>query len=355
MQNKSKEEPSGIYKSVQEYYGRVLSSNKQLQSSACSTTPSNNSLLRLANSQVHSEVQEKFYGCGSPIPEALQGCTVLDLGCGTGRDCFIASQLVGETGRVIGVDMTDEQLEVARRHNDWHMKKFGFQKSNVEFKLGYIENLTELQIEDSSVDVVISNCVINLSPNKERVFSEIFRVLKPGGELFFSDVFSLQRIPEHLRSDQVLLGECLAGALYFEDFRRLLLSFDCPDFRIVSQSPVKAHVGPVSKKIGMIDFLSVTVRAFKLDTLEDRSEDYGQIATYLGSLVEHEHSFDFDLHHRFVTNKPVPVCGNTAAMLQDTRYAKHFLVQGDRTRHFGLFEAAPVQIREAEQQSASCC
>jgi ubiquinone/menaquinone biosynthesis C-methylase UbiE len=115
--------------------------------------------------------------------------------------------LVGENGFVIGVDMTGEQLEVARRHQKSQAKKFGFKKSNVDFRQGYIEDLASLGIKDNSVDVVISNCVINLSPNKERVFSEIFRVLKEGGELYFSDVFAGRRVPKKFQSDKVLLGE----------------------------------------------------------------------------------------------------------------------------------------------------
>lgn len=115
--------------------------------------------------------------------------------------------MVGENGFVIGVDMTGEQLEVARRHQKSQAKKFGFKKSNVDFRQGYIEDLASLGIKDNSVDVVISNCVINLSPNKERVFSEIFRVLKEGGELYFSDVFAGRRVPKKFQSDKVLLGE----------------------------------------------------------------------------------------------------------------------------------------------------
>src|SRR5262249_8188378 len=155
---------------------------------------------------------------------ALDDCTVVDLGCGTGRDCFVLSRLVGERGRVIGVDMTPEQLAVARRHRDWHAERYGHAASNVDLREGYIEDLAALGIADASVAVVVSTCVVNLSPDKPRVFREIFRVLKPGGELYFSDVFADRRIPSALLEDPVLLGECLAGALYPEDFRRLLLA-----------------------------------------------------------------------------------------------------------------------------------
>lgn len=122
----------------------------------------------------------------------------MDLGCGTGRDCYLASAMVGKNGQVIGIDMTDEQLEVANKHKEYHREAFGLGKSNVDFRKGVIEDLKSSGLEDNSVDVVISNCVINLSASKEQVFKEIWRVLKPGGELYFSDVFSDRRIPQYL-------------------------------------------------------------------------------------------------------------------------------------------------------------
>ena len=116
--------------------------------------------------------------------------------------------------------MTDEQLDTAQKYIDYQTKQSGYARPNVEFQKAYIEDLKEAGIKDNSVDVVISNCVINLSPDKQAVFSEIFRVLKPGGELYFSDIFTGRRLPEYLKDDPVLYGECLAGALYREDFRR---------------------------------------------------------------------------------------------------------------------------------------
>ena len=184
--------------------------------------------------KMHPEVRDRFYGCGSPIPPDLTGATVLDLGCGSGRDCYVLSQLTGPTGRVIGVDMTDGQLAVARRHLGYHEAKFGF--ANVEFRQGFIEDLAGAGITDASVDVVVSNCVINLSPDKPRVFGEIFRVLKPGGELCFSDIFADRRLPAGLAADPVLLAECLAGAMYTEDFRRVMARSGCGDARPRSMS-----------------------------------------------------------------------------------------------------------------------
>jgi SAM-dependent methyltransferase len=206
----------------------------------------------------------------------------------------------------------------------------------VDFRAGYIEYLDAAGIEDNSVDLVVSNCVLNLSPDKPRVFAEIFRVLKPGGELYFSDVFADRRIPAALLEDPVLVGECLSGALYVEDFRRLAAEAGCADVRVVSSSPIEMTNPDIERKIGSVTFTSQTIRAFKLE-LEDRCEDYGQLASYRGTLPEHPHAFDLDDHHSFPTGKPVLVCGNTADMLAKTRYATHIEVTGDKTTHYGLF------------------
>ncbi|MDI1231864.1 MAG: methyltransferase domain-containing protein [Methylobacter sp.] len=341
-----------IEESVRHYYGQVLQSSNDLKTSACCSVDAMPTYLKPLLSAVHPEVMERFYGCGSPLPPALQGKTVLDLGCGTGRDCYLLSQLVGATGRVIGIDMTPEQLEIAVRHRDWHAQRFGY--DNVEFLHGHIENLSTAGIADNSIDVVVSNCVINLSPEKQRVMAEIFRVLKPGGELYFSDVFADRRIPAALRRDPILLGECLGGALYWEDFRRILQELGCPDVRMVKQSPISLDDPEVAAKIGMVKFRSVTVRAFKMP-LEDRCEDYGQVACYLGSIPEYLHAFDLDDHHHFETGRPLRVCGNTADMLAASRYAEHFQVLGDKSRHFGLFDCVPAVQGETSSASGDCC
>lgn len=342
--------------SVKEYYGKILQTNQDLKTSACCTTDSMPRYLREILKDVHDEVKDKFYGCGSPIPLQLAGKTVLDLGSGSGRDCFLLSKLVGPTGRVIGVDMTDEQLSIAQRHLDYHTKKFGLREPNAKFIKGYIEDLEGAGIASASVDVVVSNCVINLSPNKERVFSEIFRVLKPGGELYFSDVFAGRRIPEELKNDKVFIGECLGGALYIEDFRRLLASLGCSDYRMTARSKITLQNDEIKRKSGLIDFYSMTIRAFKLD-LEDRCEDYGQVVTYVGGIDESPNAFILDDHHVFERGKGVPVCGNTAAMLEQTRYAEYFRITGDMKTHFGLFDCGPLNAVATGQDEniGACC
>ncbi|OIO67771.1 MAG: methyltransferase type 11 [Zetaproteobacteria bacterium CG12_big_fil_rev_8_21_14_0_65_55_1124] len=344
------------HENLQAYYGKVLGHSDDLQTNACccdsdSVPPEVREALKL----IHHEITDRFYGCGSPIPPLLEGKTVLDLGCGTGRDAYILSKLVGKSGHVIGVDMTDEQLETARKHISHHTEAFGYNKANVEFRQGFIEDLQGMDIADDSVDIVISNCVINLSPDKPSVFREIFRVLKPGGELYFSDIFADRRIPEALKNDPVLYGECLGGAMYIEDFRRLLADVGCPDYRVTSEAVVTIDNPELEARIGFANFTSITVRAFKLASLEDICEDFGQTATYKGTIANHPHHFDLDDHHRFHTGKSMPVCGNTAAMVGETRFADHFTVGGDRSNHFGPFMRNSGPAAKPETPATSCC
>jgi len=337
-----------IIAQVKEYYGKELQSKDDLKTSTCCSIETPPAEIRAILPLIADEIQNRFYGCGSPLPPMLEGMTVLDLGCGTGRDVYLASKLVGETGRVIGVDMTPEQIEIAIKYREEQRIRFGYQTSNVRLLQGYIEDLQSLEIADESVDVVISNCVINLSPAKEQVFREIYRILKPGGELFFADIFADRRLPEELVNDPVLHGECLSGAMYVEDFRRLMNTIGWTNFRYTNIRDIQLTDDFLIEKVGLANFSSRTVRAFKLDDLEDISEDYGQVAWYNGAIPGYPHYFDLDDHHRFFTGKPVLVSGNTASMLTNTRYGKAFTVLGDRSKHFGAFPGC-------SSSAVTCC
>lgn len=329
---------------VREYYGKTLQGSDDLKTDACCCTTSTPPKYVLdVMDEIDDEIMAHFYGCGSPIPPALEGATVLDLGCGTGRDVYVCSKLVGPEGRVIGVDMTEGQLDFARRHEEEQMRRFGFDRSNVEFHRGFIEDLKGVGIADGSIDVVISNCVINLSPFKDQVFEEIFRVLKPGGELYFSDVFSDRRVPPRFYDDPVLRGECLSGALYLEDFRRILAKCGVDAFYDVETAPL--HVGDfqIETKLGCIGFASHTIRAIKCADLEDREEYYGQTATYRGTIPESARYFDLTEEVRLIKGRTGAISGNMAALLRGSRYGEHFEVTGDRDRHVGPYDRQRAQ------------
>lgn len=323
---------------VREYYGETLTDSEDLRTTACTcaTTAPPRYVLDIFP-ELDPEIIEHFYGCGSPLPPALEGATVLDLGCGTGRDVFIAAKLVGPTGHVIGVDMTPSQLEFARSHEAAQIERLGLPKSNVDFIESYIEDMSAVPSE--SVDVVISNCVINLSPFKQELFEEIFRVLKPGGELYFSDIFSDRRVPEGFYDDPILRGECLSGAMYVEDFRRMLVCCGTQVCYDVAHEPLEVGDFQIATKLGSIGFASRTMRAIKCDKFEDREEDYQQTATYLGTMPENKRYFDLDSEVRFIKDRPVAISGNMATFLENSRYGEHFRIT-PRREHVGPFDFA---------------
>jgi arsenite methyltransferase len=208
-----------IKKNVQEKYGQIAKQNKEKKSS-CGCGCGDKSVFGIEYS-VFNEDYSKMdgynpdadlnLGCGLPTQHAKinAGDTVVDLGSGAGNDCFIARSIAGETGKIIGLDFTPEMIEKARENT----KKMGF--SNIEFVQGDIENMP---IESSVADVVVSNCVLNLVPDKNKAFSEIFRILKNGGHFCVSDIVLTGELPDNLKNDMVMYAGCVAGAIKKEDY-----------------------------------------------------------------------------------------------------------------------------------------
>lgn len=218
--------PATIRKMIQERYGRIAESAGDCcgaASIAACCAPQSSDPTSVAVQIGYSrdeiatapEAAEMGLGCGNPqaIANLKPGETVLDLGSGAGFDCFLAARAVGRTGRVIGVDMTDAMLRKARRN----ARKTGI--DNVEFRKGEIE---KLPIDSHTIDVIISNCVMNLSPEKEAVLQETYRVLKPGGRLAISDVVALRQLPDAMRNDPDMQCACIGGAASLADLEHML-------------------------------------------------------------------------------------------------------------------------------------
>jgi len=342
------------YHTVKKYYGEVVQKTTDLKTDACCTIDAAPAYIKKILPLIEDEIKNKYYGCGSPVPLDIEGLKILDLGCGTGRDCFVMSKLVGPKGFVYGIDMTENQISVALKYVDKQTEAFGYDKPKVEFIYDYIENLDK-HFEQESLDVVTSNCVINLTEDKEIILQKVYDVLKFGGEMYFADVYADRRVPESITRDPILRGECLGGALYYRDFERMAKKVGFADPRIVSRKLINIQNPRIKDMVGNIQFCSITYRLWKLHDLEDACEDYGHIAVYDGQISESPLKFELDDEHVFYKNKPQRVCGNTAIMLSGTRFKKYFQITGDFKEHFGAFRSqSSAETKEIDSPS-NCC
>jgi len=261
-------------------------------------------------SHIPAEVIERFYGCGSPVgaAEIRPGETMLDVGSGAGIDVFTAAKQVGPEGSAIGVDMTDQMLLVANEAKKAVAANLGY--DNVSFEKGFLE---EIPVADASVDVVTSNCVLNLSPDKKKVFAEIWRVLRDHGRMVVADIVSEEEVPPHQRRDPRLWGECISGALTEEEFLADLERAGFYGVQVLRKS--------FWKEVEGYSFHSVTVRGYKFEKKEG-CVYLGQRAIYQGpykGITDEE-------GHFFPRGTAVTVCTDTAAKLGHAPYAGQFVL-----------------------------
>jgi MoaA/NifB/PqqE/SkfB family radical SAM enzyme/SAM-dependent methyltransferase len=318
---------------VQEFYGHAA---EQPQAELC--CPISHDPADVAH--IPGAVLERFYGCGSPVTIAgvQAGETVVDLGSGGGIDCFIAARRVGPAGRVIGVDMTDRMLAVARENLPLVSQSLGYE--NVEFRKGYME---ELPLADRSADLVTSNCVINLSPDKKAVFAQMWRILKDHGRAVVSDIVTEVPVPPALRINPRMWGECLSGALQEHEFLELLREAGFHGLAVLKKSYWKEVQG--------YRFFSVTVRGHKFEK-KAGCVFIGQKALYRGPFeaVVDEEGHVFPRHHE------VEICTDTAAKLTAAPYASMFTVLDALRRPIGAAPAGEaVDEAAAAAADTACC
>jgi arsenite methyltransferase len=354
---------AATHEKVQDYYGKKLQKTEDLKTTACTTSCGGSfpQVIKKALADCHEEVVSKYYGCGPVFPEAVEGCHVLDLGSGSGRDCFVLSKLVGEKGYVTGVDMTKEQLDVANKYIGYHTEKYGYSKPNVEFRHGYIECLTDAGIKDSSQDIVVSNCVINLSPDKLAVLKEVYRVLKPGGEMYFSDVYSDVVVSEEARKDEVLWGECISGALQWEEWMRIATEVGFSPPMLVKASPITIEREDLRAVIGNVKFCSATYRLFKPDDSEDCSaKDPLMNVKLKGGMSGSPNSFQLTWDISIGTCCTSIIPASFVSAILSSRLAPHFDIspaspQAVATTHYksaqDLLTVNPFNLLDDE----SCC
>ena len=265
---------------------------------------------------IPSEALDISYGCGSPVDLAAvkSGEVVVDLGSGGGIDCFIAAKKVGPDGKVIGVDMTDNMIDKAKTSSKKVSDKLGY--DIVEFKKGYLE---EIPIQDDEADAVISNCVINLSHDKEKVFEEIYRVLKDRGRFCISDVVSEKDVPQTMQKDKELWGECISGALSEEAILKVVKKAGFYGTEIL-----KSYL---YREVEGMRFYSITLTGYKFNKASERFYK-GEFAIYKGPFKS---VFDDD-GHEYPVGIPVEICSDTAAKFQSEPYNGFFtIIESDGT------------------------
>ncbi len=288
---------------VREFYGHAA--DQPQAELCCPIRPDESDLAHIPR-----EVIERFYGCGSPVADAalVPGETTVDLGSGAGIDCFIAAKKVGPEGRVYGVDMTDAMLRVATECQPRVAAALGWDV--VEFRRGFLE---AIPLDAGTADVVTSNCVINLSPDKTRVFGEIWRVLKDHGRTVIADIVADREVPPKVRADGKLWGECIGGALTEDAF---LAALERAGFYGVS---ILKRI--FWREVEGCRFSSITARGYKFEKKMGCTY-VGQYAVYLGPLkagIDEE-------GHLFPRGVPVEVCTDTAAKLSHAPYAGSFAI-----------------------------
>ncbi|KAI7801057.1 hypothetical protein IRJ41_018277 [Triplophysa rosa] len=289
---------SAVHENVKNYYGSRLETSEDLQTNAACVMPSRPLAKSACEAlrQVHPDVCKRYFGCGLVIPEKLEGCKVLDLGSGSGRDCYVLSKLVGERGQVAGLDMTDEMIVASQQYAQYHQEKFGYSKANTVFVKGYMEKLSEAGIQSNSLDVVVSNCVICLCPDKKIVIKEAYKVLKEGGELYYSDMYASKVVPDSFKEDPVLWGEGMAGALYWQDLITLMKETGFSTPHLVAGSHIVVHNPELQQKTGDVKYSSGTYRIFKLPQLSITTK---ALVTYKGTVPDCADCFEFDASHSF--------------------------------------------------------
>jgi len=293
-----------ITQKVSDRYARAASTGEQI----CCPTSYDMADLQ---SFIPEEVLKISYVCGTPagLKTVSRGETVLDIGSGGGIDCFEASRLVGPTGHVIGIDMTDTMLAIDRKIAPIVAANFGYASSNVEFRKGMADTIPVI---DNTIDLIISNCVINLVPDKRKIFREMFRVAKPGGRFRISDIVADQPVPQYLVHDAEKWGDCLSGALTLTDYIAGIVGTGFLGIHLIRSSPWQVIDG--------IHFFSVTLTGYMLPAGAPVSAvRYATLRGPFSRVVD-------ELGTTYLRGIPQPITQDSVCLLSQAPLASHFVL-----------------------------
>ncbi|MDO4182631.1 MAG: methyltransferase domain-containing protein [Coriobacteriia bacterium] len=350
----------------QDYYDKLAAAQGTDPLATARTRDAEGTMTPLARDvmfNVSAEIKNTFNEYACNVPPLLESCTVVNLCSGSGRDLYVLAQLVGENGKVIGVEPNAARRAIAEKYLTKEIKQFGYAASNVELVAGCPEDLS--MIASDTADVVYSNCTFNASPDKYAYLCEVQRVLKTGGEFYFTDVFSDCRLDPEIANNIAYRAEYLGGAMYINDFRRLsyLAGFNDPRYLVTNKTILTEEE---QSHYPQAAFATITCRLMNSEVSDDVCENFGEYIAYNGQLPDFPEYFLFDKDIKFPTGKECQVCNNVAAVAAyGSRYAKVFTYKGSQAHHIGdthgdhIIKVAPdfdgIADEDDQPIMASCC
>ncbi|ESO86180.1 hypothetical protein LOTGIDRAFT_167413 [Lottia gigantea] len=280
-----------------------------------------NDLHRGIIEQLSPETMKRYYGSGFLVPEKVEGFKIVDLGSGSGSLVFVLSKLVGPSGYVIGFDITPNQVSKAIEQSEYHFKKWGYDKPNFEFRIGNIEQINTLGLQEKSMDHVVSNGAICLCPNQAEVFETAFKLLKDGGEFSLSDVYADRERPEERFKDLRLFSLGTTGCMRFDDLEKICDRVGFTKPYLVNAAPVSFSTEEQRKTAGNAEVVCAEWRLFKLPAGAKRS---AAEVTYNGNITGADDVFRWDVSTVFKKGTPITVDSDLATILENSRFKDSF-------------------------------
>ncbi|ESO86181.1 hypothetical protein LOTGIDRAFT_129680 [Lottia gigantea] len=308
-------EEQNLFNSVKNFYDDV---SEKLDFVCEINNPRLSQTVRDLIRQLHPDILKRNYGSAFIVPDKIEGCKILDFGCGAGVMVYVLSKLVGQKGSLVGIDISPNLITEANKVISYHQKRWGYSKPNTTFKVANVETFDEVKEYESTMDLVLSYGVICLCPNKEKVFTNIYRLLKDGGEFSLSDIYADRDRPEDIINNQPLGTAC---SMKWDEMIELATSVGFTKPYLVGAAPVEFQNKDLHKKTGFAEFVRAEWRMFKLPkNIKHRPAE----VMYNGNIKGSEESYRWDLNTLFKKGEPVLVDAELATILAYTRFKDSF-------------------------------